>query len=173
MALKVKTSSRYTFVIQMLDCSEGIFVMHASFILGSPREERSLLSVFSSEPLFTGRGVSPEGKLLWKKTHVLEAHRMSDGVDSTLQTVAKQQCNDLYILLNVCLKLKEYSILLETGIKPLWWWTFKTACLILQENLFYASCYRYPYQEPSESSLCWMYAFAFTKIDILCASLFS
>lgn len=91
MALKVKLSSRYTFVIQMLDCSKGIFVMYTIFILGSLGEERSLLSVFSSQSLFSGRGVSPEGKLLWKETQVMEGHRMSDGVDSTLQW---QNCSE-------------------------------------------------------------------------------
>lgn len=30
----------------------------------------------------------------------------------------------------------------------------KIAFLISQENLFYASCYRYSHQEPPESSLC-------------------
>lgn len=44
---------------------------------------------------------------------------MSDGADSTLQTMAEQQWKDLDILLNACLKLKEYSVLLEDGNKAL------------------------------------------------------
>jgi len=53
---------------------KGILVMHTSFVLGSLGEERSLLSIFSSQPLFTRRRVLPEGKLLcknfvsWKET---------------------------------------------------------------------------------------------------------
>lgn len=80
MALKVKLSSRSTFVIQMLS-SKAILVMRISFILGSLEEERHLLSIFSSQPLFSGREVPPEGKLLWKS---FMYWKESDDVDSVL-----------------------------------------------------------------------------------------
>lgn len=151
MALKIKLSSRYTFVIQMPDCSKGIFVMHTSFILGSLGEERSLLSVFSSQTFHWKRGAS------WRQTAVKENSCLGRSQDVwwcwfSPADSGKTAVKGFGHFIECPSETKGiFHFVGDWNKAPV---VMKTAQLILQENSFYASCYRYPHQEPPESSLC-------------------